>query len=307
VNARTLSEIVVNPKSIHIISEVFIMRCYENCTLIEPIKNIIIQNGRNGDCDNCQSNNVKYLEIQDVNDTVRDLVFNVWINLNNQLKYNNRFFLGSQFETLFSEALNSITLNLRQDYVLYSSRLEGHMDQIGNVISPFTPQEMGAPPIFRSRSGRLNAKGITCLYAASDVETAVAELRPWKNASVTVARIITNRELRLVNFAGLSRNISQIDISQFNLTSLLNFYSAYVCGYELSKPVTSSELNEIEYVPTQVISDFIKYKGYDGIAYRSSLGPGDNVALFNEQDARIIDTSLHAVKSVTYEVEQIQR
>ncbi|WP_424017919.1 RES family NAD+ phosphorylase [Marinomonas arenicola] len=53
-----------------------------------------------------------------------------------------------------------------------------------------------------------------------------------------------------------------------------------------STPTKSSDLKS-DYAPTRIISEFIKYRGYDGIAYRSSLGPGINIALFDLDVANI--------------------
>lgn len=283
------------------------MRCCENCTIMDVIKQKILTTGEYGNCNSCNSINVRFLEINEINDDIRQIVFNSWVNISSQLKYNNRFFLGSLFETIFTPALFSVAHTVSKDIVLYRSRLEGKTDSLGNTIEPFAIDDMWSPPIHKSRSGRVNAKGITCLYAATDVETAIAELRPWKNAPITVARLITNKELILIDLATINRNIKEININQLTLDGLLNYYSVYVFGYELSRPVPSSDINEIEYVPTQVISEFIKYKGYDGIIYRSSLGSGDNIALFRQESVSMIDTSLYTVSSISYDIQHIQR
>lgn len=41
-----------------------------------------------------------------------------------------------------------------------------------------------------------------------------------------------------------------------------------------------------DYVPTQIIAELIKSLGYDGIAYKSSLANGHNIALFDLESAK---------------------
>ncbi len=81
-------------------------------------------------------------------------------------------------------------------------------------------------------------------------------------------------------------------------------------GYEalrvLSRTVNSGRLNTTdvataEYVPTQVIAEFFKQKGFDGVVYRSSLSDGYNLALFDLTCAEVIHCALHAVKAVKFE------
>lgn len=63
---------------------------------------------------------------------------------------------------------------------------------------PYKPERM-KPLRNSAHEGRVNPRGIPCLYAANDKETAVAEVRPWLSALVSVARLEPTRELRLVN------------------------------------------------------------------------------------------------------------
>jgi len=52
--------------------------------------------------------------------------------------------------------------------------------------------------------------------------------------------------------------------------------------------------------PTQIISELFKREGLDGVAYKSNLGKGFNLVLFNLEAADIINCSLFRVKSVEY-------
>lgn len=51
-------------------------------------------------------------------------------------------------------------------------------------------------------------------------------------------------------------------------------------GQELSRPIGSAR-RDAEYLPTQFLCELIKTNGFDGVLYKSGLGDGYNVALFD--------------------------
>jgi hypothetical protein len=67
-----------------------------------------------------------------------------------------------------------------------------------------------------------------------------------------------------------------------------------------SQPVTPSD-DTAEYVPTQIIAEFFRSNGLDGVAYRSSLGQGHNVALFNLDAASVVGCGLFEIRSVKFD------
>lgn len=70
-----------------------------------------------------------------------------------------------------------------------------------------------------------------------------------------------------------------------------------------SEPV-ASERPATEYLPTQIIAEFFRNQGAHGIVYQSLLGDGKNIALFNIEDADVINCSLHCIKGVKFSYEQ---
>ena len=69
-------------------------------------------------------------------------------------------------------------------------------------------------------------------------------------------------------------------------------------------PVTSNETTA-DYAPTQIIAELFKNNGFDGIAYRSSLGKGHNIILFDLNAADPINYTLHEAKKVSFDFAQI--
>ena len=64
--------------------------------------------------------------------------------------------------------------------------------------------------------------------------------------------------------------------------------------------------SEIDYLPTQYISDFIKQMGFDGICYNSTLMEGgENYAIFDPGNFRFEREFLIRVKPVDYDYDRI--
>lgn len=73
--------------------------------------------------------------------------------------------------------------------------------------------------------------------------------------------------------------------------------------HAFSAPVSVEEATS-EYVPTQILAEAFRQNGYDGIIYKSLLGKGFNVALFDIKAAEIINCSLYKAKSLNFSFEQ---
>lgn len=59
------------------------------------------------------------------------------------------------------------------------------------------PKDRIKPLMDRATEGRVNAKGIACLYLSTDRETSMTEVRPWPGALVSVARCVLRRANRM--------------------------------------------------------------------------------------------------------------
>ena len=81
-------------------------------------------------------------------------------------------------ELLHACISNAVALDTRWPY--YRARIMdvGHYDWDG----PHPPEQMGPPPFALARCGRLNRQGTSYLYLASSPETAIAEVRPWRES-----------------------------------------------------------------------------------------------------------------------------
>jgi hypothetical protein len=170
---------------------------------------------------------------------------------------------------------------------------------------------MAAPTPNLSRASRIGVTGIPVLYLSSDKDTAMSEVRPWKNQEVSLAKFHVTKDLKIVDChqSGLDGTITDIN-KLWPLKSLWRKEILPDSKHEeiawawidraFSEPVSQLD-DPLEYIPTQVIAEFFKTEGYDGIKYRSSVAPGYNIALFDVNAAKAIETMLYYTNDISYQ------
>lgn len=152
--------------------------------------------------------------------------------------------------------------------------------------------------------GRVNAKGILCLYLATKEMTAALEVRPLIGSYISMGAFTLARDVRIV------------DCSEKLVGNLFRFKEDIWTSEDIEKQVWTdinmafSEPTErtdgaLDYVPTQIIAEHLKRQSYDGIGYKSGFGgEGFNVALFDIEDAMLRSCGLHRVKDVTISLQR---
>ena len=171
----------------------------------------------------------------------------------------------------------------------------GPMIEVDPAVTPYGPERM-KPLAFSSEEGRVNPKGIPCLYCCTNLETAIAEVRPWIGSHVSVGEVVLSKDLDLVDcsleptaelaceFSGMPKR------REPELWRIINL--------AFSHPVIRTD-NTADYAPTQVLAEKFSER-YDGIIYSSRLGPGKNLALFNPDITTICNRSTHRIESVKF-------
>jgi hypothetical protein len=171
-----------------------------------------------------------------------------------------------------------------------------------NEELPYTPERM-KPCQDRASEGRANPKGIPYLYLATCRQTALAEMRAGKGSLISVGLFKARRDLRIVNCMTDDKTYIYLDHEPPAGERERSVWTAIDKAF--ATPLTPSD-DVAEYVPTQILAELFKIHGFDGVAYRSSLGPGHNIALFDLEAAELIDRcSLFKVKDVCYEFESV--
>jgi len=193
---------------------------------------------------------------------------------------------------------------IHKDSILWRAQL-GHdwreeSEDVGKVEAPHPPKRM-CPLSEKAIEGRANPKGIPYLYLASNRETALAEVRPWIGSYISVGQFKILRELRVVNCTTNGKGFIYFFKEPPAKERAEAAWGAIDRAF--AKPVTQSE-DVADYAPTQAIAELFKTNGFDGIAYRSSLGKGHNIALFDVQAAEIISCHLFEVRNIKFDFQE---
>lgn len=152
------------------------------------------------------------------------------------------------------------------------------------------------PCLSKVKNGRANPTGIAYWYGATDPETAVADTRPWKGAIVSVTELQATRNLLLVDCGNTQRIAAPLTEGE----SRQERFVWNSIGEAFSRPVDPDTI-DIEYVPTQMLAEAFKTGGFDRIQYKSHLGDGSNVVVFELLAFTIGKRELWSVERVNYE------
>ena len=221
-----------------------------------------------------------------------------WLSFWRNVKHRNRFHLSKEAHRLLAGTIDLIrkhrSSTLAAGDVLVRCRVHEPFDDRtppkANVqqIQPYSDGAMGAPPPEQCRSGRLNPEGIPYLYLADSVETALAELRPWRGASVSAATFVLTRPVRVADF-----NLPKADSGDKK-----NIWLHFV-GRAISIPQHPQD--PLAYVPTQFLAELLKAEGFERVRYASAMrDEGVNTALFQPEAARFELSWVVRVENASY-------
>lgn len=142
------------------------------------------------------------------------------------------------------------------------------------------PKDMGAPPYWLATRGRVQPEGVSFLYTATEIETALAEVRPSSEDKVAIGefRVKDTRTLKIlkINQHLSSDDILDRDNESIRLGALEKFLKASRFSLNHFSAPASSEDTDL-YKETIFIAQLIHELGYDGISYASACKPGSGV------------------------------
>ena len=170
---------------------------------------------------------------------------------------------------------------------------------------PYRPDRMMPDPK-RVQSGRANLPRAAVVYAASNKETAVAEVRPWLGMEVSVATLATTRDLRAVNLTSTSQALTLDErLGRIAVTPEKTETAVWAAiGQAFSRPVARGD-EATGYRPTQVLAQMLRDEGADALVYTSALvKEGFNVAIFGLDDVEVICVEPREVTVVCVESKQ---
>jgi hypothetical protein len=157
-----------------------------------------------------------------------------------------------------------------------------------------TPNEFTSPPLSKAIfSNRMSPAGVPMFYGSTTFDTAALETinpeRATLSAIVTGAAFQPTRDLIVLDLS------SRLDPPSFfspdpRLRYAINFLNHF--SSDISQPIVKDGREHVDYVPTQVFTEFIRYElpasdgvSYDGIKYASSRNGLGCYVIFADQAA----------------------
>lgn len=189
---------------------------------------------------------------------------------------------------------------LTDGHLLWRAQLGSHRPSNWDEPAPHLPERMKPLPHL-AQEGRVNPNGIPCLYLATSKETAMAEVRPLVGSLVSTAAFRILKNLTLIDFSVGHDVPREVYLDEPPPEERERSIWAQV-DRAFSEPASANPAIA-DYVPTQVISEFFRHQGFDGVAYKSRLGPGVNIAIFDLAAAQLVSSELFKVSSVEFKFE----
>jgi RES domain-containing protein len=241
-----------------------------------------------------------------------EVMLDSWLSFSDVIKHKTRFHFGAIGETstagprdieparmlrVLGERLQPYIRLLAKGTLVYRVRTRGKKES-------WKPEadELGAPPPEKARAGRMNPAGIPYLYTAFDTETALRETRvAWAAAeAVFMATFELTESLLVIDLTRLLAPPSVFDLERKNEREKVLFAQGFVNA--ISKPVSKNGQEHIEYVPSQVVCEYLAQifkpsRGpmLGGLIFPSSVhDDGRNLVVFPSE--RGLEQSFHGVE-----------
>ena len=181
--------------------------------------------------------------------------------------------------------LNLLT-ELKDNSILYRCR----QHQLKNEIK--TEKDLASTPVHLSKkNGRMNPAGISMFYASKSKALTIKEVVDFKNESMpyyTTGIFKTKTNLTLVDLTDLPFEGSIYDSSANKHIDTIRFLRGFI--EDVIKPINDND-SIIEYVPTQIVTEYIRFNPQlkvDGILYPSSKDNNlKNIVLFYDHKRSI--------------------
>jgi hypothetical protein len=192
----------------------------------------------------------------------------------------NHYLLQDRARGLLEPVVSRLTRTVASRSVFYRARIgfvkcgfsrSGSFE--GRHYTPFEGAALGAPPPPFTAAGRMNRAGVSFLYVSTTPETAIAELRPHPGHYCSVGAFQAKAALRVCD-------LGLLDVTDFASDQLLrDFLLLRSIDTAFAIPVIPE--NRAEYHFPQLLTDVFRHLQYDGVGYRSSVGPGMNFMFFD--------------------------
>lgn len=174
--------------------------------------------------------------------------------------------------------------------------------------TPLEFQEITSPQDDCASQGRMSPAGISMFYGAFDEETVRRECTPKAKhdgkGRFLIGSFHPKKNLFILDLTDIPKpSFWEHNQDYREKLSFLNTFSK-----EISKPIVPDDRIHIEYVPTQVFTEYLrfvfKYNGnssLDGIKYRSSINNRPCLVLFCNQKESVQLLELARIEDITHD------
>ena len=168
--------------------------------------------------------------------------------------------------------------------------------------------ELGKIPKYKleyTRNNRFSPVGISYGYFAFDKETALIESRVKVNDEVGIGEFKLDKSLKLIDFTNdnLSKYLNPF-YADFNINLYCNSFFVQSFIKDISKPISDND-SLLEYVPTQIMAEYIWSIGYSGFIFDSSQKKGgENIVIFGD-NPQFNNFKIAKVTNIKYDLEEV--
>ena len=225
-----------------------------------------------------------------------DIAQELWHSFHDEVKYNHRFFPSHVVLDKLAVIVKRCEMTISPGTIYYRARIiDDNAAQKEHMIAKCYSQDCteydrkwyrNKANKFRGlckegsyvppnpdliRDGRSNPKFIRFLYMAESPTTAVFEVRPILFSAVNVSGIEVKECLNIANIA------VDVDTNPNKERSVDEWLMCFIQS-SFSSPTNNTD----DYITSQIIAEYMRYLGYDGIRYSSSLHTGGfNLTVFD--------------------------
>ena len=223
------------------------------------------------------------------------ILFNCsWDGFKRHIRNVNRFHNNFVNKPLLQEILEQAQITIPANASFYRARVSNEKGSVG-----FSEGEMWAPPADVATAGRANSKGQSCLYLSNQKGTTLKEIRAHAFDYVTIAKFQLVRDIHVLDLCSITHN-SPFYANTNKVDYFINERVLSAIEKDLAKPMSRWD-SDLDYLPTQYISDFARFCGYDGIRYFSTFDKeAYNLALFDSSACACIHHKNYLIGNLNY-------
>jgi len=186
--------------------------------------------------------------------------------------------LGTLSKILSHEELKS---ELKKGNQIWRARVLSEDDKFSFDELPKKMQkEIGPPPNQNVKNNRMSPAGISYTYVSEKPETCIIEVRPNYGSEMLVGKFEIIKDLKLLDLTLIPYyRVKSIFNPEYDhdMRWAANFLEQFI--NDITKPCMKDDAI-LDYVPTQLLAEYIRKEGYDGIKFYSSLNDNINYTLF---------------------------